>query len=624
MGAVAEMCGIWGVVASTADDNVRAFLRHGRRLLSHRGPDGSGLHADAHSAAGMPDVAAGPAARGCVGLGHTRLKIIDLSDEGRQPMTADDGRVVLTYNGEIFNHRDLRRELEALGEGFHSDCDTEVVLRAYLRWGADCFSRFNGMFALAIADYRRGVVVLARDRFGIKPLYLTRVDDALLFASEIKAFFGHPGFEARPNPAVLGELVRFRTLAGWRTPFAGVESLPPGTVRLVPIGKGAEAGREHCYWSLDRLDPTQRTAGLDETTVESAVRDLLADSVRLRTVADVPVGMLLSGGVDSSLLAVLHRAGTEAPLRSFSVGFADADCDESAFARQAADRAGTEHSVHRFDTAAVAGAFAETVWHVEEPLNHPHTPLFLLLSRTIRNHVTVLLTGEASDEIFLGYSRHLRFLETVADDPDVFARQLVDSSGLMAPDISRRLLPDPACHASLAERHALVESRAAWPAERRLQAYDIATYLPSLLARLDRTTMAAGLEARTPFMDFRLVELAFSLPRHCKISMGIGKRVIKDISRHYFDTDFVDRPKIGFRTPFRKWLRESEAFRSMMADPAPIDGWLDERFTGVMLNRFYSGDDAFACSDVAWTVLNLKVWSRMFMGRESLAWRSAR
>ena len=376
------MCGIVGVCGLNGARPVEeSTLRAMLGTIRHRGPDQFGIYLDDH-----------------VGLGNARLSIIDLST-GQQPIANEDGSLWIVFNGEIYNHPELRLELESRGHRFSTACDTEVVLHAYEEYGPDCLSRFNGQFAMAIWDSRDRTLFMARDRLGVRPLFYTVADGALVFGSEIKAILAGPGVTASPDPVALDQIFTFWSTLSPRTFFRGIAELPPGHSMLVRDGQITL----ECYWEMafpeDDAVPQRPTQEYAEE-----LRDLLIDAARIRLRADVPVGAYLSGGLDSSTITAIVRSQTTNPLETFSIAFTDGDYDESGFQTTMAKALGTDHHVVHATHADIGAVFPEVVWHAETPLMRTApAPMFLLSGLVRDNRFKVVLSGEGADEIMAGY-----------------------------------------------------------------------------------------------------------------------------------------------------------------------------------------------------------------------------
>ena len=557
------MCGIAGFTHLDRKTEP-SRIQDATLALSHRGPDQNGVYRS-----------------DCVSLGAVRLKIIDL-EGGEQPIRSDDGNAVVVFNGEIYNYRELRAELEALGHRFHSQCDTEVALHAFLEWDTGCFRRMRGMFGIAFWQESRRRLVLGRDRMGIKPLYFHRRGRDLYFGSELKAILEHPEIERRLDFEGLGYYLSLNYIPCPHTLIEGIEKLPPG------YWLEWEAGRTRMepYWRLE-FDPRPRSLDSAKEELDS----LLAASVREHLIADVPLGIWASGGLDSS--TVLHYAAQAAGrrLKTFSVSFAGRKFDESRYFREIAARYGTDH--HEFDlnpTVELADAIEEIVYYSDEPSADAGALPVWFLSKMSREHVTVALSGEGADELFGGYNTYL------ADRYAVWLRRTPAAARSLALGLLRywpasdekisleyklkrflegSLLPPADAHFywngtfSHEAKHALLHSNgfprlgtlhdpgaARAGGVNQFLWLDQRFYLPDdILYKCDRMSMAHSLEVRPPFLDHRIVEFAASLPEDLKVRRRRLKFVLRELMRDKLPPSILQRPKEGFDIPAHDWLR---------------------------------------------------------------------
>ncbi len=530
------MCGIAGEIRFDAVEADAAAVGRIAATLRPRGPDASGAYQ-----------------QGRVAFAHRRLKIIDLSERAQQPMVAPDLGLTLVFNGCIYNYRELRAELENAGERFFSDGDTEVLLRAYRRWGIDCVSRLHGMFAFAIHERDSGRVVLARDRFGIKPLYLAESPDGrrLRFASSLPALLAGGDVDTRIDPVALEHYLMWHAVVPPPlTILRGVRKLPPATVAVFePDG----TRRDTCYWNPPfATDLALAAAPVEER--ERLVQTALEIAVERRMVADVPVGVLLSGGVDSSLIvALLARAGQK-DLNTFSIGFESANGelgDEFKYSDLIAAEFGTRHHQMRIDDATLLATLPDAIRAMSEPMVSYDNIGFYLLSKEVSRHVKVVQSGQGADEVFAGYHWYpplAASADAVADyirvffdrDPEEYLRTVTDAYA--APGASRDFV---AAH--------FARPGAATPLDRALRLDSTVMLVDDPVKRVDNMTMAWGLEARVPFLDHELVELAARLPEQDKLGDG-GKAVLKSIARRLLPSEVIDRPKGYFPVPTLKYL----------------------------------------------------------------------
>ncbi len=524
------MCGIAGEMRFDGREADLAALEKMRERMRPRGPDGSGAWQ-----------------RGPVGLSHRRLTIIDLSRAGEQPMVDSELGLSLVFNGCIYNYRELRKELEASGYRFFSSSDTEVILKAYHRWGIECVSRFLGMFAFAIVERESGRLVLARDRLGIKPLYVARTRDRLRFASTLPALLAAGGIDTSLDRTALHHYMSFHSVVpSPRTILNGVRKLPPATVRVVEAD-GTE--RDHVYFrpAFSRGDEKLSAAEWQERLLGA-----LEVAVKRRMVADVPIGVLLSGGLDSSLIVGLLAASGQRGLATFSIGFEAAggmEGDEFRYSDLVAKTFGTEHHQLRIDNARLVPAVLPTVRAMSEPMISHDAVAFFLLSEEVARHVKVVQSGQGADEVFAGYEWYPPLADVPRADAlrayssvffDWTHRELAD---MLSPDF---LSPGDSSRAFAAENLGAPGADTTLDAALRLDSTVMLVDDP--VKRVDNMTMAWGLEGRVPFLDHELVELAARCPPELKVAHG-GKGVLKEAARQLLPAEIIDRPKGYFPVP---------------------------------------------------------------------------
>jgi asparagine synthase (glutamine-hydrolysing) len=618
------MCGIAGFVsASPLDGNSLSILNVMTGLLAHRGPDGHGAWHDSHAF-----------------LGHRRLAIVDLAG-GHQPMANETGDIWLTYNGEVFNHAEIRPALEAKGHRYRNRSDSETLIHSYEESGPASVERYRGMFAYALWDRRERTLFAARDRFGIKPFYYFFDGEVFVFASEIKAVLAHPSVPKRPALGALAEYLSFGYLDGAQTMFEGVQALPPGHwLKLMPAD-GRLSLRIERYWDAP-------VAAQDVPQSPEQIAAELARVVELRLMSDVPVGLFLSGGVDSSTIAALVKRQAAGPVKTFSVGYAEARYSELNFARQTADALGTEHHEVRVAAGDFFDALPQLCYHEDEPITWPSSVPLYFVSRLARQHVVVVLTGEGADEIFAGYGRYRHYLRDrslasvygalPAAVPAAVRRAIQGFPAL--PAALRRKLSHTILGRELSFESLYLENYygafsqreigtllpgAASPYRtyakyfeehpeatllRRLLYADQKTYLAELLRKQDRMSMAAGVESRVPFLDHHFAALAAALPDSAKLGpSGEGKAILKQAVRGVLPQEIIDRPKLGFPTPVESWLRGE--YRR------PVEALLGGGFCAQVLNA-----PAIAATlartgyedttDRVWRLLTLEIWGRRF------------
>ncbi|MCZ2825256.1 MULTISPECIES: N-acetylglutaminylglutamine amidotransferase [unclassified Modestobacter] len=526
------MCGISGEVRFDGDVADMAAVSAMCDQLQRRGPDGSG------------GWQAGP-----VALGHRRLKIIDLTDAGAQPMVDAELGLTMVFNGIIYNYKELRAELQGAGYRFFSTSDTEVVLKAYHRWGAACVERFLGMFAFAVVERDSGRVVLARDRFGIKPLYLSRGPGRVRFASSLPALVRAGGVDTSIDPVALHHYMSFHAVVpAPRTILAGVGKLPPATVRTY------EADGRESDWEYWRPVHERRAefAGLDAVEWQERVLEQLRVAVRRRMVADVPVGVLLSGGIDSSLVVGLLAEEGQKGLATFSIGFeavGERSGDEFAYSDVVAETFGTDHHRLMVPSADVHAGLDGAVAAMSEPQVSHDAVAFYLLSQQVSQHVKVVQSGQGADEVLAGYDWYPPLEGVPAEEAvDAYARVFVDRSHAeLATQLSDRwVVTDDVSRALIAEHFARPGAETTLDKALRLDSTIMLVDDP--VKRVDNMTMAWGLEARVPFLDHEFVELAAAVPPELKLAHG-GKGVLKDAARAVIPADVIDRPKGYFPVP---------------------------------------------------------------------------
>jgi asparagine synthase (glutamine-hydrolysing) len=589
------MCGVAGILDSSrvTSDALQRRVRDMTSTLAHRGPDDQGIWLD-------PDAG--------LALGHRRLAVIDLTREGRQPMLSRDGRVAITFNGEIYNYRELRTRLERSGLGFRGASDTEVLVEAMASWGvSETLRLLNGMFAFALWDREARRLTLVRDRMGEKPLYYGRIDGAFVFASELRALRAHPGFSGSVDRSALAAYLRHDCVPAPQSIYDGIWKLRPGHILHVDAAT-TDVPESAPYWSLAEIATAGLADPLDGSTddVVGDVEAALTRSVGLRMVADVPVGTFLSGGVDSSLVAALVRLQSPAPPRTFTIGFDDAAYDEAPHAAGVARYLGTDHTELRVTIDDVVRAVGRLPAVYDEPFaDSSQIPTFLVAEMT-RRHVTVSLSGDGGDELFAGYARYRLFDErlwkagrilpsrvragagsALTAVPPAAWERAIGWAGPLLPKAARLSRPGEKLY-KMARALSHDSVRTAYPSLMRtwddpsgvlhsdeptgstasppwleagatvdqLMYADQVGYLPDdILAKVDRATMAVSLEARVPLLDHNLVELAWRVPLKHKLRGGSGKWVLRQILARHVPVELFDRPKMGFGVPIGTWLR---------------------------------------------------------------------
>ncbi len=625
------MCGIVGAVAfDRASIQPRDRLVAMRDALAHRGPHGAGLWID-----------------GPVALGHRRLAIVDVAG-GQQPMCNEDGTIWVVFNGEIYNHADLRGDLIAHGHAYRTRSDTETILHLYEACGDQLVERLHGMFAFAIWDMTRRRLLLARDRLGIKPLYYTLDEGELLFASELKAFVAG-GWRPRFNDAVLPEFLANRYVAGDETFFQGARKLPPGHTLSWSAGEGVVIRQ---YWRVP--SPAAADSGISLDAEAAHLQESLRDAVRRHLMSDVPLGIFLSGGIDSSALAALAAPLVTGPLQTFSVGFDEASADELPYARRVARAIGADHHEVRVAPEEFFEALPELIWHQDEPLAFTSNVPLYFVSRLAQQHVKVVLTGEGADELFLGYNRYRvtlwnqRFARVFgAAVPagvrrnvrrgirqlPARARRYLSRSFLALHTTSRELFFDNFAVFPDRERHALVArggdgrdpyrfglrcyTQAGGGPLDRMSATDLQTYLCELLMKQDRMSMAASIESRVPFLDDALVAEVAGMPSRLKLRAWETKAVLRRAVTSLLPTDILTRRKMGFPVPFAQWLRQGftpivDEF--VLGDRAIGRGWFHRQRVRQLVDEHRHG--VADHGERLWLLINLEIWQRIFCDGE--------
>lgn len=609
--------------------------------MRHRGPDAGAAFVDAQAG---------------FATGHRRLSIVDLSETGAQPMASRCGRFVLSYNGEVYNAAELRAALKSAGKSFRGTSDTEVIVEACAHWGVkEAVPRLIGMFAFALWDRDARRLFLVRDRLGIKPLYWCRQGKLFLFASELKGLCAHPAFQRALDRDAIAAFLRFGFIPAPRSIYRGVEKLMPGTILEISEREGA---RSAPFWSLAevvREANAQPFEGGDEEA-EEALAALLADAVKRRMIADVPLGAFLSGGVDSSTVVALMQQASPRPVRTFSIGFREPGFNEASYARAIAAHLGTAHE-ELFVTPEEARAVIPLLPSMyDEPLADASQIPTYLVSKLARTQVKVALSGDGGDEVFCGYARYLEALRFVrgrralprplrrsaAGALRAVPASLYDAAAEALPQSLRPVRLGQRLHRGAElltedEDALYVSVRSLWPEPQalvpgtkapaalydapaaralvpdflaRMQFVDSLTYLPDdILAKVDRASMAVSLEARVPLLDHRVVQLAWRLPTHMRVRGGRGKWILRRVLKRYVPERLFERPKAGFdvpvgewlRGPLREWAEELLSARALarhgLFEPAPIRARLAAHLSG--------RED---WQHALWAVLSLQAW----------------
>ncbi len=639
------MCGICGILNFDRNRAVdRGVLEEMNRQIVHRGPDEAGFYL-----------------AGNVGLAMRRLSIVDVQS-GQQPVTNEDSSLWLVFNGEIYNHQQLREQLEKRGHRYRSRSDTETIIHLYEEYGQGCVEHLRGMFAFAIWDSRRRVLFVARDRLGIKPLYFSHTNERFLFASEIKALLAHPGLYAALNRNALPEYLAFGYLSGPRTMFAGIEKLLPG--HTLQINETGDIQIQQ-YWDLPQ-NPEQE--GHSEKYYIDTYRQLLEESVASHLMSDVPLGMFLSGGLDSSAVAALMSKIRKEPIETFAVGYDEEAYSELPYARAVAQHIGSVHHEVRVSREDFFGALPKLIWHEDEPLVWPSSVSLYFVARLASEHVKVVLTGEGSDETLAGYTRYPwtmwnsrldRIYRTgVPSSVRRRIREQIESSGRVGAKMRRRLqhtflARDAAswtafyfdnfyCAFSEADQTNLLldpdrsepgapyrATLSYWENSKgslldRLLYTDIKTYLVELCMKQDQMSMAASIESRVPFLDHVVAEFATSIPARFKTSGMAGKVILKKAVSDLLPQSIIHRRKMGFPTPLAQWILgpQLNALEEMLLGSRSLSRGL---FRPAALRQLFAEHRQHLRdhSDRIWRLLNLEIWHRIFLDRDPAMFDSA-
>jgi asparagine synthase (glutamine-hydrolysing) len=573
------MCGITGILDFKGNPRTLDAITTMTRTLEHRGPDGENIWID-------PDAG--------VALGHRRLAIIDLSEMGRQPMFSANNRYVLTFNGEIYNAAELASQLKSMGTVFRGHSDTEVIVESFATWGIeDSLKRLNGMFALGVWDRAERTLTLARDRFGIKPLYWSQFGQLILFGSELKALCSHPSFVGELDRDSISSFMRHGYIAAPYSVYRNVWKLEPG--HSLTVGK---TGRPQisCYFSMRELAACRKSSFTDQDAT-AELDKLLKDAVRRCMVSDVPLGAFLSGGIDSSTVAALMQDISPNPIRTFTIGFTDERFNEAKQAKAIARHLGTDHTELYVQNSDVLAVIPKLNYYFDEPFADPSQIPTYLLAKLARRDVTVALSGDGGDELFGGYSRYIHMQQLWPALDRIPARLQSALSRLLGIILAPhrkvdQLLPTRGSDKLQklfgffqdGSRLALYRQlQSAWPSPDKLvlganepmgphseaeisaqllngidelRLVDFLTYLPEhVLTKVDRATMSSGLEARVPLLDNILLQFAWSLPPEMLVRNQSGKWLLREVLAKYVPREMFERPKQGFMPPISDWLR---------------------------------------------------------------------
>ena len=616
------MCGIAGIVRWDHKPVLEHEIRSMCGAMAHRGPDDEGIYLN-----------------GGVALGMRRLSIIDV-DNGRQPVSNEDGTVWIVFNGEIYNYQELRRDLQRSGHTFRTASDTETIVHLYEELGPRCVDRLRGMFGFAIWDVRKQQLLLARDRLGIKPLYYAERDGELVFSSELKPILQLPGVTPEVSWEAASHLFTFLATPSSQSIVEGVRKLEPARIATASAGRPLKIER---YWDVE-FEPDLKST---EDELVERLRAILVESVVLHEISDVPIGAFLSGGIDSSTIVATMARLASGRVKTFSIGFAEAGYDEVEYARQVARAFGTDHHelILRPDVVDVV---EDLTWYLDEPFGDTSAIPTYMVSKLASEHVKVVLSGDGGDELFGGYDKYLveqserrfdrvpsgirrlagaagdamrdgmrgrRFLQHVALDGP---RRYLDAQTMFKAGQLRALLQDDVFD-EVSRHDPLTASLAALETKRgdwlsKIQYNDLEHYLPlDILTKVDRMTMAHSIEARPPLLDHKLVEFAATVPAHMRIRNGTTKYLMKRAMRGILPDGIIDRPKQGFAVPLAKWFRnELSGFtRDLLLSPTCKQrGFFNSTYIEQLLTQHDQGRDL---SLQLWTILSFELWCRRFL-----------
>lgn len=637
------MCGIAGFVNTTPNGNGTATIKRMTDAIAHRGPDARGFYEDDRAS-----------------IGHCRLSIIDLAG-GRQPTPNETGDLWIAYNGEAYNHAALRPALERAGHRYQSACDTETVLHAFEEYGEACLEHLQGMFSFVIWDKKAHRLFCARDRLGIKPFYYFWNGRVFVFASEIKAILQHPAVSPVFRESSLPEYLTFGFTNGEETMFRGIHKLMPGHTLCLDVAAASPKPVIRQYWDIPPSGNEEHHSDKSDKDWIGETRQRLEETVRMHLMSDVPLGMFLSGGVDSSAIAALIKRMAAGPVKTFSVGYAEAPFSELKYAAAVASHIGTDHHEVVIGMDEFFTALPKMVWHEDEPIAWPSSVALHFVSELAAREVRVVLTGEGSDEIFGGYSRYrltrmnLRFLEwwkrLAPSKLRGAVRREIATSSLLSRDIRRKLahsflgreetiqslyIDNFYAAFTASERGELLKNGngeeyemflARWNSQehesllRRMLYADQKTYLVELLMKQDQMSMASSIESRVPFLDHTFVEFAMRMPDRLKIRGKVQKYALKEAVSDLLPPGIVHRSKMGFPTPLREWLRKPQAaplLETLFARDGMIAEYFDRSVVRRLVNEHVAG--SHDGTDRIWSLLNFQIWGDTFITGRRERW----
>ena len=623
------MCGIAGFIVMEPNSAARGVLERMTGSIAHRGPDSDGFFHDEHAH-----------------LGHRRLAIVDVAT-GVQPMFNEDGSVVIIYNGEIFNHALVRPELEAAGHKFITDhSDTETLIHGYEQWGAKQLDHFRGMFSFVLWNRHTRRLFAARDRLGIKPFYYYWDGKLFAFASEIKALLEHPAISPEFEESVVAEYLAFGYISDERTMFRNIKKLMPG--HHLTLDVAARSIRIEQYWDVPEATSTEKHS--DQEWIEET-RRRLEETVKMRLMSDVPLGMFLSGGVDSSAIAALIKKMVSGPVKTFSVGYAEEKYSELGYAAQVAKAIGTDHHEVRVSMEDFFNALPRLIWHEDEPITWPSSVSLHFVSKLAAEQVKVVLTGEGSDELFGGYERYrwnlinqkaLSAYQVVPEGMRRRVRSFLSTTSLLRANVRRKIAHTFLGRDESLESLYLDNFYAAFPkgpdsAYRNYMGYwnsrpnadllprmlyaDQKTYLVELLMKQDQMSMSCSIESRVPFLDHQFVEFSTRIPQHLKIHGSTQKYIFKKAVEDLLPHDIVYRKKMGFPTPIRQWLMSPQAqplFKALQDPNGFVAKYVSMKELKPLIERHLSNQED--ATDRLWRLLNLQLWGDIFITGKRDKW----
>lgn len=592
------MCGIAGFISPNLTDP-RGVITAMTECLTHRGPNGGGIILDSTER---------------VALGHRRLSILDLSNAGSQPMKSASGRFWIVFNGEVYNFKDLKKELESLGHQFHSQSDTEVILAAFEEWEIyEAVPKFNGMFAIALWDNKVEKLYLIRDRVGVKPLYYGVFGNNLIFGSELKAVLRHPAAQREISPLGLSHFMRFGYIPAPLSIYENIAKLNQASIVSISLDNNEFTINEYKYWSATTHALAQNDFFEDTSTAVKGLHNLLRDAIKLRMISDVPIGAFLSGGIDSSLVTAIMQEHSAKAIKTFTIGFEESEFDESSYASAIAKHLGTDHTNMRVTSEDALNIVPHMPYIFDEPFGDSSALPTILLSGLTKQHVTVSLSGDGGDELFLGYSRYhsaltiWQILKFMPRQVRHVIHQILSGASTRGLDnlfsIISVFLPTSLRFSSAGQRIQRFAARmdaknftalyrnliSHWPKNTLsfhtdrilpfiddsiessikdlsfMSLYDLISYLPDdIMTKVDRASMSYGLESREPLLDHRVIEMALRMPNTLKIRAGEPKWALRRILQSYMPSILFERTKMGFGVPIDAWLR------------GPLKGWAED------------------------------------------------